>query len=196
MAERFHLTNIFHQTSFNRRKWRLCRTPLKYGQLYDVRQHIVSVNGSLVWTISSNRRRWHSQHRRMVRTSGKPKCSLWLQDQSHVTVDYASSVCYITSGRQLWLISTIPGTYNTMEVCIIPHPLFPVLFCPYPWHDEFAGEPAKQLCRIPCWKIGCAQNKRHTQEFVHVDENKGELFSFISHQVTLFLQRAVSLLLI
>ena len=160
MAERFHQTNIFCQTSFNRRKWRLLRNPLKSGKLYDVRQRFVSVNGSLVWKMSSNRTRWHSEYRRMVRTSGKPKCSLWLLDHSSVSVDDASSVCYITAGRQPWLISATPGTDNTMDVCTIPHLLFPMVVWPYLWHDEFAGEPSKYVCRVACWEICCAQNKR------------------------------------
>ena len=65
----------------------------------------------------------------------------------------------ITSGMQLWLVFAIPDTYRTMDVCIIimPNPLFTVVVCTHPRHDEFADESSKYWCRVACWKNCCAQ---------------------------------------
>ena len=47
------------------------------------------MNGSLVWTMSRNRERWHSQLRRVGRTASRAKWSLWLLAQRSVTVEHA-----------------------------------------------------------------------------------------------------------
>ena len=74
----------------------MLRKPPKCWKLYDFKQRIVSVNGSLVWTMSSNRNRRHSQLRRVVRTPNRAKCSRWwLLAQRSVSADHVSFVYVI-----------------------------------------------------------------------------------------------------
>ena len=59
--------------------------------------------------MSSNRERWHSQLRRIVRTTSRAKCLLWLLAQIHVTVDHASLVYVILfqEGNFVWCLQSL-----------------------------------------------------------------------------------------
>ena len=168
MAVSFHLTYIQSKNMAPVAK------PSK--MLADFRQRIVSVSGSLVWTMSSNQERWHSQFRRAVYTAIITNWSLWLLAQMSVTVDRASFVCGILLQEGNFTVFAIPGTDRTTDVCITPNPLFPVVVCPYSWHDDFdAGEPSKHSCsRVPCWKNYNAQNKQQDLQWTSTNVRAGQ----------------------
>ena len=162
MAVCFRLTNIFHQTSFSRIKWRLSRNPLNGWQLWFETTHCKCERQFGFNNVQQQRKTTLPTSRRMVRTVSRAKlftlitgsklchCRLWL-----------FCVCYIISRRQLCLVFAIPGTDSTMDVCIIQNPLSPGVVCPYPGHEDFAGEPFTHSCIVTCWKNCCAQNKQH-----------------------------------
>ena len=105
----FRLTNIFHQMSFSRRKWRLWKCERQCGLNNNQQQTKV--------TLPTSKNGAHSKQIGMFTliTSSKlchcRSCFVW--------------VCYITPGKQLWAVFAIPGTDRTRDVCIIPDPLIP-----------------------------------------------------------------------